>query len=49
MKKELEKFYLSFVNDYLTVKKMAEDYGITDEECSILINIGRKYHNEHFE
>jgi len=46
MKKELIKFYLSWVNDYLTVKKMAEDYGIEEQECFFLINVGRKYHEQ---
>ena len=46
MKKEVIKFYVSYLNDYLTVSRMAEDYGITEEECMYLIDMGKKYHED---
>jgi hypothetical protein len=49
MKKYLIEFYLDWVNNFLTVAKMASNYGITDEECHQLIEIGRKYQLEQSE
>ena len=49
MKKHLIKFYLDWTNNWLTVSKMAEHYQIEEEECSQLIDIGRKYHEEFVE
>lgn len=46
MKQHLINFFLDYFNNYLTVTKMAEDYGITKDECNQLIEIGRKYHYE---
>lgn len=46
MKQHLINFFLDYFNNYLTVTKMAEDYGITKDECDQLIEIGRKYHYE---
>jgi len=46
MKKNLIDFYLSYVNDYLTVARMAEDHGISEDECSSLIEWGKMYHEE---
>lgn len=46
MKQEIIKFYLVWVNHFLTVGKMAESYGITDEECVYLIEMGKTYHEE---
>lgn len=39
-------FYLDWVNNYLTVEKMAEHYSITEEQCSALIDTGRDLHRE---
>lgn len=46
MKKQLITFYLDWSNNYLFAKNMAEDYGLTKEECQHLIEMGRKYHNK---
>ncbi len=46
MKKELIAFYLDWVNSWLTVEKMAENYGLLDEECLYLIAIGKRLHEE---
>ena len=39
MKQHLINFFLDYFNNYLTVTKMAEDYGITKDECDQLIEI----------
>lgn len=49
MKKELIKFYLTWVNDYLTISKMAEDYNLHDYQVIELINIGRMLHEQEVE
>jgi hypothetical protein len=49
MKKELIKFYLEYVNDYLTVVKMAEDYNMYEYQVRELINIGRMLHEKEVE
>lgn len=45
-KKQLQEFYLDWVNNYLTVEKMAEHNELTLEDTAILINLGRSYHEE---
>ena len=37
---KLELFYLDFYNNYLSVKKFAEFYGISEEKALTLIDIG---------
>jgi hypothetical protein len=44
MKQELIKFYLDWVNNYLTIQKMSDDYGFTWEQTDCLIQIGRQLH-----
>ena len=39
--KKLELFYLDFFNNYLSVKKFAEFYGISEEKALTLIDIGK--------
>lgn len=46
MKKALIDFYLDYINDFLTTERMAEYYGITKTECTRLIIMGKKYHEE---
>ena len=46
MKKQLQEFYLDWVNNYLTIEKMAEHYELTAEDTATLINLGRSYHEE---
>ena len=38
---KLELFYLDFFNNYLSVKKFAEFYGISEEKALTLIDIGK--------
>jgi plasmid maintenance system antidote protein VapI len=37
-----EEMYLSYVNDFLTIERFAEYYGITEEQANEVINKGRK-------
>lgn len=46
MKKHLITLYLDWVNNWLTLSKMAEHYGIDPVDLDQLIHIGRKAHNE---
>ena len=42
---EAEEFYLSYVNDYLSISVMAEDYNMTETQVEQLINLGRYINN----
>lgn len=44
MRETLKKFYLDYLNNWLTVKAMAEHHDISIADCLALINIGRDYH-----
>jgi len=44
MKKQLIELYLDWVNNYVTLSKMAEDYGMDYIDMDQLIRIGRKLH-----
>lgn len=46
MKKELIEFYLEWVNDYLTIEKMAEDKSLDQNDTRALIALGKKYHEQ---
>ena len=46
MAKQLQAFYLDWVNNYLTVEKIAEHNGITVSDAQILIDLGRAYHEK---
>lgn len=46
MAKQLQEFYLDWVNNYLTVEKMAEHNELTVEDTAILISLGRLCHEE---
>ena len=35
-------FYLEWLNDYLTIQKMAANYGISDSKAEKLIKLGKK-------
>ena len=39
--KELELFYLDWFNNYLSVEKFAEFYGISENKAVTLIDMGR--------
>ena len=43
---KLELFYLDFFNNYLSVKKFAEFYGITEKKAVTLIAIGQHINQE---
>ena len=44
--KKLELFYLDFFNNYLSVKKFAEFYGISEDKAVMLIDMGRVINNK---
>lgn len=39
-------FYLEFVNNFLTIERMAEYYEMPEEDCQYLVDMGRKYNQE---
>ena len=41
LRKTASEFYHLYVNDYLTVEKIAEHHGISDELAKLLIKVGR--------
>ena len=43
---KLELFYLDFFNNYLSVKKFAEFYGMSEDKAIILIDMGRVINNK---
>lgn len=43
---DLEKFYLEYTNNFLTITKVAEYYGLTFGQAYDLIEMGRKINNE---
>lgn len=47
MKKALRDFYLDWFNNFLTITYFAAHYGIEEKDAEILIEMGRKYHEEH--
>lgn len=42
-------FYLEYVNDYLTIERMAEDHGISKDAASAIYADGKRLHRELFE
>ena len=44
MAKQLQEFYLDWVNNYITLEKIAEYNELTAEDTATLINLGRSYH-----
>ena len=42
---QLQAFYLDYVNNYLTVARIAEHNGLTEHHAATLIDMGRKIHN----
>ena len=49
MAKQLQEFYLDWINNYLTVDKIAEHNDLTAADARILIELGRAYHQERIE
>ena len=45
-KKSVIAFYLEFINNFLTIEKMAEYYEMPKEDCEYLIKLGGKYELE---
>ena len=43
-KKTLEEKYLEWVNEWLTIEGMADNYGLTKEQLMSIINKGREEH-----
>jgi len=41
----IQRFYLDWVNNFLTVQSLADHYDITKKEADILIECGRKLNN----
>jgi len=48
-KKSLIDFYLEWVNNFLTIRYMAEFYEISEEDCLYLVELGKKLHTEQLE
>jgi hypothetical protein len=46
MKNKLMEFYLDYVNNFITVERMAEYYEIEVDHCNSLISIGKYYHEQ---
>jgi len=42
-------FYLDWVNNYLTVEKIAEHHGLDVDDARTLITMGRYMHHRHIE
>ena len=38
-------YYLTYVNDYLTLDRFSQDMGIDQKELQEIINIGKKLYN----
>lgn len=45
-KKSLIDFYLEFVNNFLTIERMAEYYEMPVDDCKYLLQLGAKYESE---
>jgi len=46
IKDTIADFYLEFLNNWLTIERYAEHHGITIDQCKILGEMGRQFHNE---
>jgi|APSaa5957512535_1039671.scaffolds.fasta_scaffold34118_5 hypothetical protein len=44
-KSDILNLYLTWINDYLTISKMSEDYGVSSKDILKVINQGRKLNN----
>jgi hypothetical protein len=44
-----EEVYLEWLNDFLTIQTMADNYGMPSGELEIIINRGRNEHLQKFE
>lgn len=41
--------YLNYRTKFLTVEKFAERYGLEEEDAKVIIEMGRKYHDQRAE
>jgi hypothetical protein len=48
IRKTASEFYLLYVNEYLTVEKIAEHQGISEELARLLISEGKKINNDNW-
>lgn len=46
-KKSIVAFYLEFVNNFLTIERMAEYYEMPVEDCKYLIELGKRYNEDY--
>jgi len=46
MSKNLQQFYLDYVNNYLTLSQLASDHDLSMNEAELLVEMGRKIHEE---
>lgn len=44
MKQKIIDFYIDWVNNYVTLEKIAEDYDISSTDANILILMGKGYY-----
>jgi len=43
-RRELQRIYLSWTNDFLTIDRFSEYYDLSESEASALIDLGREVH-----
>lgn len=43
-KQSVISFYLEYVNNFLSINRMADYYDLPAEDCGYLISLGKKYH-----
>lgn len=46
MEEQLAKFYLQYLNDFLTVEKFAAYHSMSEQDAAELLTLGRKFHEE---
>jgi len=49
MNAQLMDFYWDWVNNYLTIEKMAKDHDLDVEHARVLIGIGRDAHQQYID
>lgn len=47
MFKKLQNLYLSWVNEFISLERFAEYYGMTEERANRVVNVGRDVHERH--
>lgn len=46
MKEALASVYLDYLNNFLTVGKFAAYYGMSQQEATVILQVGRRFHEE---